>query len=128
MSKSSEVMFAIMFGVAYLGPPTLLIWGWLRWAVRERLWSAFSAMSLIGFAMATLSALLAISTIAYAQVHHFPYYDPLLLRIFRSGALLSFGGIVFGVGGMWRPSPLRWHAPASALAMLWYWAVAASGE
>jgi hypothetical protein len=128
MSKFTDVMFAILFGVAYLGPPILLIWGWLRWTLRPRLWSAFSVMSFVGFCLATLSALLAISSIAYAQVHHFPYYDPLLLRIFRSGALLSLGGIVFGVGGVWRPTPLRWHAPASALAMLWFWTVAASGE
>ncbi len=128
MSKSSDVILAILFGVAYLVPPILLVWGWLRWTVRPRLWNTSSVLSVIGFALATLSALLAISTIAYAQVHHFPYYDPLLLRIFRSGALLSLGGFVFGVGGVWRPSPLRWHAAASALAMLWFWIVVASGE
>ena len=37
------------------------------------------------------------------------------LRVFRCGAVLSLGGIVFGISSMWRPSPLRWHAPAAAI-------------
>ena len=121
-------MFAILFSVAYLGPPALLIWGWLRWRMRPKLWTAFSVLSLVGFGLATVSALLALSTIVYAQVHHFPYYDPLLLRIFRSGAALSIGGILFGIAGVWRPSSLQWHAPASAMVTLVFWIVAASGE
>jgi hypothetical protein len=128
MGKSGEVVFAILFAIAYLGPPTLLVWGWLRWLGKPRVWTVLSVLSLISFVLATASALLALSTIAYAQVHHFPYYDPLLLRIFRSGALLSLGGIVFGVVGVGQSSPLRWHAPASAMVTLVFWIVAASGE
>jgi hypothetical protein len=60
--------------------------------------------------------------------HHFPYYDPLLLRVFRIGVLISLGGIVFGISGVWRPSPLRWHAPVCAVGMLTFWILAASGE
>jgi hypothetical protein len=85
-------------------------------------------MSLLGFVLATASAMLAVSAIAYAQVHHFPYYDPLLLRIFAGGALLSIAGIVFGIGGVWRPSSLRWHAPVSGVCMLVFWIMMASGE
>ena len=83
---------------------------------------------LAGFVLATASALLAVSTIAYAQIHHFPYYDPLLLRIFRTGALLSLGGIAFGISGVWRPSSTRWYAPTSAVATLAFWILAAEGE
>ena len=118
----------MLFVVAYLVPPSLLIWGWLEWRVNPILSTVSAILSFIGFALATVSALLAISTIAYAQVHRFPFYDPLLLRIFRSGALLSAGGLVFGLAGIWRPSSLRWHAPASALGMLTFWIIAASGE
>jgi hypothetical protein len=82
----------------------------------------------MGFILATASALLAVLTTGYAQIHHFPYYDPLLLRIFRWGVLLSLCGIVFGIGGAWRPSPLRWHSPVSGLGMLAFWIMAASGE
>jgi hypothetical protein len=78
-------------------------------------------LSLIGFIFATASALIAVSFLGYAQIHDFPYYDPLLLRVFRCGALLSLGGIVFGISGAWQPSPLRWHAPAAAVGMLAFW-------
>jgi len=128
MSTSTEVTFVILFIVGYVVPPILLIWGWLRWAIEPRLRTTPSILSLVGFVLATVSALLAILTIAYAQVHHFPYYDPLLLRIFRWGALLSLGGILFGIAGVWRPSAIRWHAPACSLGMLAFWILAASGE
>ena len=123
-----QVMFVILIAIGYLASPIVLVWGWLRWVRLPKPWTAPSTLSFAGFILATASALLAVATIAYAQVHHFPYYDPLLLRIFRSGALLSLGGIVFGIGGVWRPNSLRWHAPASAACMLTFWIMMASME
>ena len=114
--------------IGYLVSPTMLIWGWTRWAMSPKLRTIASVLSLVGFVFATASALLAISSIAYAEIHHFSYYDPLLLRIFRWGVLLSFCGVVFGIGGVWKPSSLRWHAPVSGLGMLLFWIMAASGE
>src|SRR5580700_664962 len=126
MSTFTRVIFAVLIALGYLVSPTTLIWGWTRWVRSQKLHTTASVLSLIGFIFATASALLAISSLAYAQVHHFPYYDPLLLRIFRMGALLSLCGVVFGVCGVWRPSPLRWHAPVSGLGMLAFWTMAAS--
>lgn len=83
---------------------------------------------LVGLILASLSGLLALSTIAYAQVHRFPFYDPLLLRIFRIGALLSISGLGFGIAGVWRSSSVRWHSAVSSFGMLIFWIVAASGE
>ena len=128
MSTSTQVMFGILFAVGYLLSPAMLIWGWLRWANQPRLRTIPSILSFAGFILATASAVLAVSSIAYAQVHRFPYYDPLLLRIFRLGALLSLAGISFGIGGIWRPNALRWHAPVSGACMLLFWIMMASGE
>jgi len=123
------VMFGILIAVGYLGSPIILIWVWARWASQVRLRTVPSILSLTGFTLATASALLAVSSIAYALViQGFRYYDPLLLRIFRWGILLSLGGIVFGMGGVWRPSSLRWHAPVSGACMLAFWIMAAAGE
>jgi hypothetical protein len=58
----------------------------------------------------------------------FPYYDPLLMRIFGVGGVLSLSGLILGVGGVWRTSSLRWHAPISAIATLAFWIAAAIGE
>jgi hypothetical protein len=122
------IILEILSFAIYLIPPLLVVWGWTLWALRPnpRTWA--SNMSLIGFIAATASAALAVLTIAYAQVHHFPYYDPLLLRIFAWGALLSVAGIVLGIVGIWRPNALRWHAPASGASMLLFWIMMASGE
>ena len=86
-------------------------------------------MSLIGFALATISALLAISTAIYAKaIGGFQFYDPTLLRIYRYGALLSLSGMVFSIAGLWKPSVLRWHAPVCSVGTLMYWFMLASTE
>jgi hypothetical protein len=104
----------------------VLIWGWARWINHPKLRTVPSILSLTGFVLAMASALLAVSSIAYAQViHGFRFYDPLLMRLFRWGILLSLGAIMFGVGGVWRPSSLRWHAPVAAIGTLAFWAMAA---
>jgi hypothetical protein len=119
------ILFALAF---YLGLPTAIVAGWLHWRRRRQQRTAFSTLSLIGFALATASALLAVSSMVYAQSAHFAYYDPLLLRIFGWGGLLSLSGIVFGICGAWRPSSLRWYAPACALGMLLFWFAMAISE
>ncbi|MGD0801219.1 MAG: hypothetical protein ABR906_07890, partial [Terracidiphilus sp.] len=74
--------------------PFALIWGWLRWWKQTDKRNLFSILSLIGFAFATASALLGVSTAIYAKlIGGFPFYDPTLLRIYRYGALISSLGI-----------------------------------
>ena len=123
------VILVILFILGFLAAPVTLAWGWLRWLMSAKSSAAPSILSFIGFLFATVSGLLAVSTIAYIfLVRRFPYYDPTLLRIYRWGFLLSLGGIVFGISGMWRQSSLRWHAPVSGLTTLAFWIVAAAGE
>ena len=40
----------------------------------------------------------------------------------------GLGAIVFGLGGVWRPSSLRWHAPVAAIGTLAFWIMAAEAE
>ena len=128
MSTSGPIGIGIFFVVGYLTAPITLVWGWVLWLRRPKLWTASSILSFVGFILATLSGLLALSTIAYAQVRRFPFYDPLLLRIFRMGGLLSVSGLAFGIAGLWRPSSVRWQSAISSFGMLIFWMVAASGE
>ena len=54
--------------------PALLIWGWVRWAKNETPRSRSSTLSLVGFALATASATLAVCTHLYAVfVSSFPF-------------------------------------------------------
>jgi hypothetical protein len=129
MSVSTQVFVGVLFGFGYVVPPVMLFWGWARWLRRPKQRSIASTLSLVGLGFATASGLLALSSAVYAQlIHGFPFYDPLLLRIFRTGFLLSLAGIVFGISGAMRPNSLRWHAPLSAAGMLAFWFVAALGE
>jgi hypothetical protein len=129
LSTSTQVIFGVLIAAGYFVSPIVLIWGWARWINLAKLRTALSILSLAGFVLATASALLAVSSIAYAQViHGFRFYDPSLMRLFRCGVLLSLGAIVFGLGGVWRPSSLRWHAPVAAIGTLAFWIMAAEAE
>ena len=122
------LLFGLLFVLAYVLAPVTLIWGWVRWVRLPKIKTATSLLSLAGFGLASASALLALLSAAYAQVHVFRFYDPELMRIFRWGFLLSTAGFVFGIGGVWRKSSLRWYALASAVGTLAFWVVAAAGE
>jgi hypothetical protein len=130
MRNFSDWTFLIAFAaIFYLGFPALLVWGWLRWRRNPQSRTISSTLSLIGFILATLSALLAVSTILYAlAIGGFRYYDALLLKIYAAGGLLAIGGFVFAVSGIWRPNPLRWHAPICAITVFLYWLMMASSE
>jgi hypothetical protein len=115
----SQVVLVIYLLVIYVVLPSMMIWGWIRWTTHDKQRTVFSILSLIGFFLATSSALLAISSTLYANViGGFPFYDPLLLRIYAWGALISAAGIVFASIGVWRQSLLRWHALICAVGTL----------
>ena len=115
--------------VAYISLAVVLISGWVRWARRSRPRGFLPLLALIGFTFGTASALLAIFSASYALViRGFPYYDPLLLRIYACGVLLSLLGVVFSCVGAWRPSALRWHSLVLSLGMLVLWFAWASSE
>jgi hypothetical protein len=130
MNALATKILLILFAVAiYVALPAAIVSGWVHWARRKQQLTVPLALSLIGFTLATASGLLAISSVVYAlAIHGFRYYDPTLLRIFRWGGLLSLSGMVLGIGGIWRPSPLRWYAPCCAAGMLLFWFAMAAGE
>ena len=129
MSLYTKVVIAIIACLGYLGAPATVIWGWVRWGCHPKQRTATAILSLSGLCLATASGLVAVSTIAYAQaIHGFRYYDPLLIKIFRTGMLLSLAGIASGMGGVWRSNALRWLAPISGVATLAFWIGSAMGE
>ncbi|SRR5258708_4723003 len=124
-----EYVLLTLYVCALIGSPVLLIQGWVRWSKRMQPRTLPASLSLAGFIFATASALLVVGSLVYSQsIGGFPFYDPRLLRIYRWGLSLSFCGIVFAVGGMWRPGPLRWHAVLCAVGTLVFWVGAAEGE
>ena len=107
---------------SYICVPAALIWGWARAAVGRHKATFSSILSLIGFVLATLSALLAAGSAIYARaIGGFPFLDPRVLRIIRLGLVLSAAGMIPALIGMLRPNELRWHAPACNAGMLLVW-------
>ena len=120
----------VFIGVAvHLGIACILYLGWRHLKVKSERYTIFSVLSLVGFGFGTASAVLAVSSIIYAQaIGGFRYYDPLLLRIYRWGFLLSVTGFLFSVGGIWRRNAWRWYSPLLSLVMLLLWFAYATGE
>lgn len=116
MNAMSFIYPTVLFGV-----PAVCVWGWVRWSFRTKERSTFPNLSLAGFGLATLSVLLAGSTMIYAATTGGVDDYPPLLRVYKLGLGLSFGAIGLGVAGAWRPSALRWHGPVCGLGMFLFW-------
>jgi len=63
MLKAVEGVLVLLLAVAiYGGVPALMLWGWARWFRRTQPRTVPVILSLIGFALATASGLLAVSS------------------------------------------------------------------
>jgi hypothetical protein len=89
--------------------------------------STGAKLSFAGFILATLSILLAISSIA---IGGFPFHSPQLLGIYGLGSCLSLTALVCALIGLWRPNSfsLRWHALVCSLGSLVFWVIEMAGE
>jgi len=113
----------------YAVVPALTIWGWVRLARRPRIWNFASIASLIAFALATASALLAVFSMIWAhEIGGFAYYDRRLLLMYRCGFLLSSSGFLSSLAGLWKANPLRFHSVICAVGTALFWFSAAMGE
>ena len=128
MSVATTVLFGVLFAVGYLVTPVMLVSGWMRWVKSRSLGTAAAVLSFTAFVLGTVSATLACSTTAYAQVHHFGFYDPTLMRIEGWGMILSLVSILLALIGLSGKSAVRWHAPVCAVGTLVFWVMAAAGE
>ena len=109
--------------------PLIVVLGVARYLDRPKTSVLHSILLLLSLAFATASVVLAVSSAMYAKATGgFPYYDPLLLSIFRWGFVLASGAIIFPFSTLRRPSALRWFALACSIAMLLFWFGTASGE
>jgi hypothetical protein len=115
-----QAFLGLLVVLGYFVTPAMLVWGWARWLMRPMQWTITSILSLIGFLLATTSAIVALCTIGHAGSVD-GNFDPLMRSLFRVGIFSSLGGIVFGIGGVWRPSSLRWHSAISAVSTVALW-------
>jgi hypothetical protein len=128
MHVINTIIIYTLLALAYLVTPTVLVLGWVRWSKRNDPRTPSSTLSFVAFILASSSAALGFATLLYAQAHPFGFYDPVLLRIYRCGALLSCTAALSAFAGVWRSHALRWYAPASAIGTLAFWLMAAASE
>ena len=132
MTAGSIALYTLLFALGYLIAPGMLLWGWVRWIrQRPRTWKIGPALSFIGFLFSTASALSALGIIVFAgaggfgttSTNYAPDYG-LFYRCVGWGAVLSAVGIVFAIGGVWRPNSIRWQSLTSAIGTLAFWLLA----
>ncbi len=117
-----QTIFVILAVLIWSVVPAALIWGWVRWARHEKPWMTFPILSLTGFALATLSDLLAIAGALYLQrAGDFKLFNRAFIVLWDKGPALSIVGIVFGLAGLGGRSSLRWFAPICAAGALLFW-------
>ena len=116
MSVANSIIVYSLLALAYLVTPLALLAVWIRWLKRTDARTPATTPSLISFALASSSALLAAFTLA--QFHHFGFYEPVLMRIYGTGVVLSCLSAVLALFGLWRRNTLRWYAPACAVGTL----------
>ena len=103
MKHAAEQMLVTMFVLCTdIILPAAIIYGWVRWAKSKAMITGLSVLSLVAFALATSSAVLAFGALLYAHLlRSFPFHDPTLMQIYRWGFLSSLSGFVLGTVGCW---------------------------
>jgi hypothetical protein len=119
-----RILFLTLFVGGYFAAPVLLVWSWVRWMRSTKPLTFWPILSLIGLSFVSASALCAVSLLLYSRwlggsLEHFD--DRLFMGIFQWGKLLSRIALAFGIAGVWRPSPLRWHSPVCTFSTLMFW-------
>lgn len=122
-------MSIILIGFSYFFTPVLIAWAWIRVVRLVRLRDRSSWLSVIALAFTTLSGLLAVGSVIYADaIGGFRYFDPRLMRIFQIGLLLSLIAVASGLTGIAFRNPLRWQAPLASFGILLFWYMSAISE
>jgi uncharacterized membrane protein len=124
MNPSVAAFYVLLILLAYLVAPSMIIWGWIRWARRKpRRWTVAPTFSFLGFLLASVSGLIGLFVVIRAQSGGF-MYNSSIYDYMRCGSLFSLVGLLISLGGIWRENSIRWHAPVSALATLAFWLLA----
>lgn len=121
---TANVLNILCFGVSVVALVAL----WIKLARRSRQKDMSWYFALVGFSLATASALLAIFGIGYGRmIGGFRYYDPLLMRIFLWGTGLSLASVIYALTSL-RRTTFRWFAVALSITTLLFWLFCMTAE
>jgi hypothetical protein len=98
-------------------------------ARRSRQHDTSLVFAIASFSLVTPSVIIAVSSMLYARkIGGFPYYDPLLMRIFRWGFCLSLAAVMITLKGVPRRSANRWILLTLSIGTLTFWLLTMMGE
>ena len=81
--KVIQLFIAALTIGLFLAIPVIMIAGWVQWIRIKQPATISGILSTIAFSLASASVVLAIFTFIYARaILGFPFYDPLLMRIY----------------------------------------------
>lgn len=108
--------------VTLSGLAAIPIWGWSRWIKQPKVSGACPKMSAAGLVLASVSVIVGVAGFMRSIANPVMlYFDPVLQTMAGIGMLSAFLGALLSVFGVWRPSPVRWHALSASFIMLILW-------
>jgi hypothetical protein len=110
-------------------PMVIILWAIFRWSdssprISKPRWRYYLAVAAAALAGAS-TALWLISIVWARVIGGFGFYDPVLLRFYRWGALTAMGGLLVSLAGKGK---LRWPTCGVSVLMTLLWFAAAMGE
>ncbi len=120
---------AVVFFLAIVALIWWPIYGWQKWFVLRRESSTKPLYgTTVAWALASASAILYLGTILVGQIRRWPFYDPVLMAIYKIGLLLALVGLLSGIVLLVLRRKLALHTTAISALMLGLWLLAASME
>ena len=116
-----------MFLLPMLGCLATMVVGWTQWYEEPSQTGIFARFSFAGMwlSSATVFGLFAFGIYAETFGIRFSVHYDLLVSIYKFLAPPCVLGLLLGILGVWRRSPLRWYAPACAFFTVCLWLVGA---
>jgi hypothetical protein len=120
--QTSNALFIVVVAWVAVALPAVMVWGWVRWAKSASARTLFSRLSMIGFVLANISVLLALSSLFFAHtMGSSPIQNSLLLKLSSAGLMLAALGVALAFCAVWRASALRWPCVFCATGILAFW-------
>src|SRR5690349_14683931 len=109
-------LFFVAVGSLTIGWP---IYGWQKWLVlrRESSTKPLHAIT-VAWALASASAILYVGTTFVGLIRRWPFYDPVLMAIYKTGLLLALVGFLSGLVLLILRRKLALHTTAISVLML----------
>lgn len=113
----------------YVLLPAAVAYGWIRFAMARTKRDSGYWMSILGFCLTTVSAVLAVGTLLWSSLHgrQAPADSP-LLTLYSLGVIISGSGLLSSLLGVAQRNPLQWLAVGTSFGVTCFWLLTVAGK